>query len=204
MQLDVLKVEVDTLKSEASRSSASIVGMQSASRANLGPASRHTGSRAAPASHRKDSEAAKCEIILLQFGGHLAHSTVVKAYKAWAEVHLTEGTPLPSVKTKRIDGSAKLVFESAVVASNLLDTLNITLESDAGLAVGKEKLKLRISTPFRPHGWSHVQVLEVARRSCFFSILDSLPTSFNGRPFLTKGVRPMAESFSTYLTKVLK
>ena len=154
-----LTAETNDNKAKLSALQTAFSEFTSPSSQGSGPSAGHTGvrpgasrgslARAAPTSHRKDMDVAKCEVILSGFGGHLAQSTIFNAYKAWAAAHLPQGTSLPVVKSKRIDESAKLVFESASLASTVIDALKVSLDDGTGLGVGDNKFKFKISKPFR-------------------------------------------------------
>ena len=113
------------------------------------PVRRGSFSGAPVTTHRMDAEAAKCELILANFGGPLTHDTISRAYKDWAAAHLPQGTPMPKIKSRRIDESAKLVFETSAQAKTVLDAHDVTVTAGEGISFGGQAFKMKLSRPFR-------------------------------------------------------
>ena len=143
--LTALKSEFAVLKDPTSQGARLAVGHTGADH----PVSRGSQPGMSSNTHRADAEIAKGELILTDFGGPLTRDSIVEAYKAWAEVHLPEATPLPTFKSRRIDGSAKLVFQSSSQAKTVLDA-HIATEGDGnGISHCGQKFRMKPSRPFR-------------------------------------------------------
>ena len=99
--------------------------------------------------HRTEAESAKRELILTEFGGPATHDSIVKAYKEWAGVHLPENTLLPKIKSRRIDESAKLIFETNAQAKTVLDAHHAATLNGNGISCGGQSLRMKPSRPFR-------------------------------------------------------
>ena len=73
----------------------------------------------------------------------------MKAYKEWAEANVTSSAPLPDIKPRRIDESAKLVFQTAAEPRAVLDVHHEVEKNGGGIAFDGHKFKLKASRPFR-------------------------------------------------------
>ena len=130
-------------------------------RRKIGEVERSSGSVAAPGStpangvnrkadaHRNDSEIAKCELILSDFGGPLTHDSIVKAYKDWAQIALPADAPVPKIKSRRIDETGKLVFDTPAQAKTVLDAHAASAAAGGGIAFENQRFKVKTSRPYR-------------------------------------------------------